>query len=284
MHGWRRWMAALLWLAAGLAPAQAEVTIRYALVSGVADPHLPYMLELLRLACGHAGERCQLQAASEMNQGRAMAQMQKQQGRVDLFWGMTSREREAQVLPVRIPLDKGLIGWRVALVPLDQPDLLAGVTTLPELARLSAGQVLDWPDTAILRHAGLPVHTTQDYANLFPMLRKHRFDYFPRSVIEVMQEAASPAAYGLVVDQHVAIHYPAAFYFFVAPHRPELAQLLTKGLEAALADGSFERTFSRFNNEHIRALRLSSRRIIHIANPLLPPSVPLNRPELWFRP
>jgi hypothetical protein len=219
-----------------------------------------------------------------MNQGRALMQMQRQQGDVDLFWGMTSRKREKQALAIRIPLDKGLIGWRIALVTQDQPDILAGVKTRADLAKLQAGQVLDWPDTEILSQAGLPVVTTQSYGNLFPMLRKHRFDYFPRSVIEILQEATSSQANGLVIDSHLVIHYPAAFYFFVSPWRPELAKLLSRGLEAAIADGSFDRTFQRFNGSHIQALHLSERRIIELPNPLLPESVPLGRSALWFRP
>jgi hypothetical protein len=86
-------------------------------------------------------------------------------------------------LPIRIPLDKGLLGWRVALVNAATPDRLAGITNVRQLAGLLAGQVADWPDTAILRHAGLKVLTSQDYGNLFPMLQRNRFDYFPRSVI-----------------------------------------------------------------------------------------------------
>lgn len=63
-----------------------------------------------------------------------------------------------------------------------------------------------------------------------------------------------------------------------------VALVLTRGLEAAIADGSFEQAFRRYNSRHIEDLHLAKRRVIELPNPLLPDTVPLNRPELWFRP
>ncbi|QEL54297.1 hypothetical protein [Chromobacterium paludis] len=265
--------------------AQAErVDIHYALLSGGDDPHWPYMQALLQLACSEMRQHCTLIADRDMNQGRAMEQMMRGDTVLDVFWGMTSREREQKLLAVRIPLDKGLIGWRVPLISAGRPKLLKGVKTRRQLAALRAGQGLDWPDTQILRGAGLPVVTSPEYLNLFSMLRQQRYDYFPRSVIEVRQELGSPNSQGLMLDPYLLLHYPTAFYFFVTPRRPELATLLRQGLERAVADGSFEQTFHVFNDEHLRGLNLSGRTIIELPNALLPPDTPLSRRELWFRP
>lgn len=258
--------------------------IRYALVSGEQDPHLPYMQALLQLACSEVKTSCELRSALDMNQGRALEQMAHGNAGVDLFWGMSSRERELKTLPVRIPLYKGLIGWRVALVPQKRSRLFEKVFTLADLKTLSAGQGQDWPDTQILRGAGLPVVASPLYLPLFAMLRQGRFDYFPRSVIEVAQELESDAAKGLMLDPYVVLHYPAAFYFFVSPRRPELAKTLNQGLEAAIKDGSFDKLFLRFNGQRLRDLKLGQRRIIELANPLLPKETPLQRKELWFYP
>lgn len=258
--------------------------VRYAMVSGLSDPHRPYMLALLQLACDEARLRCQLLAASAMNQSRALVQLAKPDGGIDLFWGMTSNEREHKALPIRIPLDKGLIGWRVALVPADQPDLLAGIRNRQQLARLEAGQVDDWPDTTILRSAGLKVLTSQDYGNLFPMLQRKRFDYFPRSVMEVQREAALPVAQGLVIDRHLLLRYPTAMYFFVSPHQPQLAARLEQGLRMAVQDGRFNQLFLRYNAQELAGLALAKRTLIELDNPLLPPGTPLQDARLWYRP
>jgi len=264
--------------------AAARQLIRYALVSGLSDPHLPYMLAMLDLACSENRISCQFQVASAMNQSRALVQLGKPDGATDLFWGMTSQEREQASLPIRIPLDKGLIGWRVALLPADRSELLVAIHNERQLSRLLAGQVQDWPDTAILRNGGLPVLTTQEYGNLFPMLLHHRFDYFPRSVIEVQHEAALPAAKGLVIDPYLVIQYPTAMYFFVSPHQPALAAMLEKGLRAALKNGRFNQLFQRFNGQYIAQLNLAKRTVIHLPNPLLPAETPLTDARLWYRP
>ena len=264
--------------------AVPPVPVRYALVSGLEDPHLPYMLSLLQLACDEIGMRCQLQAAATMNQARAMVQLGKRDGGIDLFWGMTSREREQQTIPIRIPLDKGLLGWRVALVNAQQPEILAGINDVRQLSRLVAGQVADWPDTPILRHAGLPVLTSQDYGNLFSMLQRKRFDYFPRSVIEVQREAALPVAKGLLIDRNLVLHYPTAMYFFVSTLKPGLAAQLEQGLRKALKDGRFDQLFQRYNGQLLSRLALARRREILLDNPLLPPATPLQDRTLWYRP
>jgi hypothetical protein len=282
-----RWIACCLSGLLLILPAPAAVRpipLRYALVSGLEDPHLPYMLSLLQLACDEAGLRCLLQAAAAMNQSRAMVQLGKRDGGIDLFWGMTSREREQQAIPIRIPLDKGLLGWRVALVNAQQPDILAGINNIRQLSRLVAGQVADWPDTEILRHAGLPVLTTQDYGNLFPMLQRKRFDYFPRSVIEVQREAAMPVAKGLLIDRNLVLHYPTAMYFFVSLHKPELAAKLEQGLRKALKNGRFDQLFQRYNSQLLAQLALAKRREIALTNPLLPADTPLQDRALWYRP
>ncbi|KUM03320.1 hypothetical protein KIF53_18980 [Chromobacterium subtsugae] len=275
-----------IWLLCCLLPmAQAAgMSINYALVSGDNDPHWPYMQALLQLACSQMRERCVLLAARDMNQGRATEQMLRAGGSVDLFWGMTSRERESKLLAVKVPLDKGLIGWRVPLISADRPQLFKGVKTRQQLMAFRAGQGQDWPDTQILQHAGLPVVTSVDYPNLFSMLRQRRYDYFPRSVIEVRQELESPNSKGLMLDPYLLLHYPTAFYFFVSPKRPELARMLEQGLERSVADGSFEQLFKSFNGDHLRGLNLAARTIIELDNPLLPEDTPLRRRELWFHP
>ena len=265
-------MRTLLWLCLFL-PMLAignPQDIRYASQSGVSDPHRPYMLALLQLACQKMQQQCVFHAGESMNQSRAIVQLGQANSGVDLFWSMTDGEREARTLPIRIPLYKGLIGWRVALVNSGQKDRLADVHRLADLRKLRAGQVGDWPDSTILRQAGIEVIASSDYVNLFPMLRQQRYDFFPRSVVEVLTEWHSDLGKGLVIDPNVIIHYPTAFYFFVSPHKPAMARMLEQGLELAIADGSFERTFQQFNGEAIRTLKIGQRRVIELPNPLLP--------------
>lgn len=274
---------ALLCLLALGAPLRAE-SLTYAPPEVAHDPRNLYPLQLLQLALDKAGGDYRLQpAAKPMQQGRVL--MELTQGRsVRVAWSMTSLEREAQLLPIRIPIYKGLIGWRLALVQAERRELLHQVRSLEELRRFSAGQGHDWPDTEILRSNALPVVGVPNYQSLFRMLALGRFDYFPRSLAEIWAEAEQQRAAGLVVDDSLVLHYPSAAYFFVNPKDVALAAHIERGLELAIADGSFERLFQAFHGEYIARAQLGKRRILHLSNPLLPPQTPLQRKELWFQP
>ncbi|WP_431482209.1 substrate-binding periplasmic protein [Pseudomonas solani] len=258
----------------------------YPLHSNGEDPEA-YVVELLRLALAHSGGDYQLKPSLEpMPQSRAQLSLERNDGRVQLMWTMTTREREADLLPIRIPIYKGLISWRVFLVRADQRDLLADVTRREQLEALRMGQRHDWPDTAILRANGFTVVTTPGYENLFRMLEAGRFELFPREVVVAWDEQRRAEADGLhlAVDEHLVLHYPTAFYFFTSRQRPELAAAIQRGLEAAIADGSFERLFQRYHGKTLRRARMDKRQVIELDNPDLPEETPIDREALWYRP
>ncbi|MGK5032031.1 hypothetical protein [Janthinobacterium sp. DSP2-3-3] len=249
------------------------------------DPQQGYVTALLQLALARSGRAYALRrSALRMVQTRAMQEIATASGSVDVVWAMTSRVRETQLLPVRIPIDRGLIGWRVALIQARQPQLLRAVRSIAALARLSAGQMRDWPDSAILQANGLRLDTSSTYEGLFQQLAAGRIDYFPRSVIEAQSELASHAQLPLALDAHLVIRYPAALYFFVGRHRPELARHIEIGLESMLADGSFAQLFQHYFGRLADGLKLSHRYVLELANPDLPEETPLARKALWYRP
>ncbi|MCX9155937.1 substrate-binding domain-containing protein [Niveibacterium sp. 24ML] len=247
------------------------------------DQRVNYPIELLDLALRAAGTRFVLQPSRvSMKQHRAMAEMAAGDA-VSVVWSMTSRERETQYRAIRIPIDKGLFGWRIPLVRRDALPRFAAITEAAELKRLVAGQGHDWPDTQILRDAGFQVSTSVE-ENLPRMLAAQRFDWYPRGLPEVWQEAASLAGDDLVVEPTLALHYPTAIYFFVRRDNARLAGLIERGLEAAMRDGRFEQLFQATHGDAIARARLADRRIIELPNPLLPPDTPLARKALWHNP
>lgn len=250
------------------------------------DVHWVYPLKLLELAIQKSGGDYVLQpsAQSLMLQGRAILNLERGDPGLTILWTMTDHAREAKLLPIRIPIYKGLIGWRIAVVSETHKNLLKNVKSVEDLAQFSAGQGHDWPDTSILRENGLPVKTSSWYQGLFDMLSLGRIDYFPRSVAEIWGEIETTTTKGLVVDAHVILHYPAAFYFFVAKKNVKLASDLERGLNMAIADGSFDALFYRYHGDLIARANIKGRTVIHLKNPLLPPATPLHRPELWLDP
>lgn len=249
------------------------------------DSQIRYFVELLRLALARSGTSYQLQPTrSEMVQSRALLEMTGEAPAIDVFWTMTDRQREASLLPVRIPIERGLIGWRLALVRRVDRERFSHVRDLADLAQHTAGQMHDWPDTEILRANRLPVFASTHYQGLFQMLARGRFDYFPRSIFEIDAELAAYPDLELAIDPHLLLHYPAALYLFVRPGRPRLAADLARGMEALTSDGTLERLAQQQFGALMRRHRLDQRRVITLKNPLLPPETPLARKALWFQP
>jgi hypothetical protein len=264
--------------------AAAARTVVYPRAETDVDERDRYPVQLLKLALSKTNSSIELKPhAVFMLQVRAMREVERQSG-LDIVWTMTSREREQALLPIRIPIDRGLLGWRLLLVqPAREPDF-AQVHSLDALKAMRGGQGADWPDTTILRAAGLAIDESARYGDLFQKLAAGRIDYFPRSVQEIWGELDSHRDQGFVIEPTLALHYPTAMYFFVSKQRPELAAEIRKGLEIALRDGSFEALFQKNFGEVLKRSRLGERQVFELKNPLLPPETPLHDARLWYRP
>ena len=121
------------------------------------------------------------------------------------------------------------------------------------------------------------------FESLFDMLQVGRFDYFPRSIMEVWDEERIHAGKGLVVEQTLVMHYPTAYYFFVNKKNTALASTIETGLKRAIKDGSFDQLFNQEFGDDIQRSRMASRKKLELTNPLLPPKTPLGQKELWLQ-
>lgn len=278
-----RWIVLAVWLLWHGAILAAE-TVYYPRPESTLDRRSDYAIKLLELALKKSGADYRLRpTALTMPQSRALLEVDNGSRFVTITWAMTSRLRERQALPVRIPIDKGLLGWRLALVKRDRADLFKDVRSVRALGAFTAGMGHDWPDVQVFRANELAVTGVQYYELLFRMLANGRFDYFPRSVTEVWDELDSHRAQDLVVARHILLHYPAPQYYFVSKDNGKLAAAVHRGLERTIADGSFERLFQRYHGKHLKRVDFAHRRILELDNPDLPPETPLARNELWLR-
>ena len=245
------------------------------------DHRYDYALQLLHLALSKSGVDYRIESAEfAMNQERQVVEIEA--GRtLDVGPIPSSAEREGRLLPIRIPVNKGVLGWRLGLIRKGDESLFAAVNTLADMKNVRLAQGQEWPDTQILRANGIPVITAPKYEGLFKMLAGRRFDYFPRSVMEIWDEQALNAA-TLDVEPHLALHYFYDAYFMVNRKNTKLAQDIREGLERAIADGSFDRLFQQYYGERLRKAHLESRTVIELKNPLLTPGTPSDRPELWY--
>lgn len=238
-----------------------------------------FILALLTKAITTMGEKYELRPSVQtMVQSRALRELNDGQG-VDIVWTMTSLEREAQYLPVRIPLLKGLSGWRLLLVKKSMATRLADT----DLSRIFLVQGHDWPDTRILQSNNLRVVTSSSYDSLFEMLEHDRAVAFPRSVVEIGFEQRKRADW-LTIEPSVILHYPTALYFFLSIDSTELAGELEMALNKLIASGDFDLLFHQYFDELLQQAAIADRKVIELQNPLLPPETPINRRELWYQP
>jgi hypothetical protein len=265
-------------------PAQEPATVVYPRHLPAQDSQVNYLVELMQLALQQGPRRYELRPTrSEMVQSRALLELASPRPGLDVFWTMNDAQREGALLPIRIPLERGLIGWRLLLVRRADAGAYAQLS-LAELAQRQAGQMGDWPDTRILRANGLPVQTSSHYQGLFEMLAQGRIDYFPRSVLEIDAELQAYGDGRLAVASGLMLHYPAALYLYVRPSRPQLAEDLALGLEALVASGTLERLARRQFGALLARHQVAQRRVLHLQNPLLGEHTPLQRKALWWQP
>lgn len=261
------------------AAGEPSQTIYYSAAATLVDNRSDYYITLLEMALKKSGSRYALRANHVSMPLKRALQNEGANGGIDVFWGPTTKEKEDNCLTVRIPVDKGILGWRLLLVRARDRQLFEGVRSLGQLQLYSAGLQHNWSDMTIFRDNGLPVVGADAYETMFAMLAEDRFQYFPRGIVEIWNELKSHDYLNLEVDQYLALHYPVYTYYFVRPGNDRLAHAIERGLRTMIADGSFEQTFEKFNGEAIRRAHLASRTVIELHNPLLPEKVPVVRPE-----
>lgn len=223
-------------------------------------------------------------SASGMNEARYLAQLQAGQ-LINIAWSSTSKEKEQALLPVRIPLRKGLLGYRIALISKDNQAKIDQLKSPEDLRRLVVGQGIGWGDVALYEANGIEVKQA-NYNNLFKMTSLGRIDLFPRGIGEITSEFAlySKDNPNLAIEQHLLIYYPWPYYFFFNKKDTALAQRVRAGIQMMQKDGSFDAIFLKYNSAAIKSADIKNRRVIRLENTALPKETPLSDSILWYIP
>lgn len=244
-------IAATLWWTLVSAVQAEEMRFVYPPPEAAGDERHAYYWQLLEAALasnrGEYGAYSAKPFDSPMTFQRAAAEVESGRGRVNIVSRATNLDLEKRLRPVRIPLDKGLLGFRISLVMPETQVRLDQVRTLDELKQFTIGQSASWTDVRILQSAGFKLVLTDAYAPLFSMLGGRRFDLFSRGAIEIEAEwrANRDSVPGMMIERRFAIHYPMPRYFFV-PRTAEgerMAQRIEHGLHRLRASGEFERRY-----------------------------------------
>ncbi|MEM0911935.1 MAG: hypothetical protein AAGJ37_13220, partial [Pseudomonadota bacterium] len=152
--------------------------------------------------------------SEEMEQGRAFIELQA--GKIDIFIAGINQQREQKAKPIYIPLDRGLLGFRVCMVR-EEESRLTDIRSVNEFLdkQLTVGLGEEWPDLRVYNENGFVTVTSPTYSNLFIMLQNKRFDCFSRSLNEIDNELSVLQESDLKIDSNLVFIYPNADFIYV---------------------------------------------------------------------
>lgn len=269
-----------------ITPVAAEPRPYVIDIPRIAPPADDFIVDLLRMsldASKQADEVIELRFAKyELSQERMIAEVRRGDTN-SMMWTVTNKDREEKLRAIRIPLFKGLLGYRSLVIRKQDRANFAAVESLADLAQFTAGQGADWPDTPILRGNQLATVEGTTHINLYKMLAAHRFDYFPRGITETHEEKTLIQRHHAMVEPHLILYYPTALYFFVNHANDDLAMRLERGLQTLIKRGDYDRLFYALPQVQAALAELNDRdhTIISLANPDLAADTTTYPPIYW---
>ena len=233
-----------------------------------------YRWKLLELALTHTNDIAKpLQLApftENVTQNRGLSLLES--GAIDVIALGTNAEREAQLLPVKIDILRGIVGFRLLVIRAADQERITQMDDASLRKQLMFGLNSQWADLPIMRANGFSVITSSDYENLFVMLAANRFDAFPRGLNEARRELDERKQNypQLAIEKSRALYFPYPVYFWVNKNNVALAKRIELGLNRSLADGSFRKLFESYHAAEIAAIKKEKRKVILLDNTILP--------------
>jgi len=179
----------------------------------------------------------------------------------------TNHDREEKLLPIMLPLNDGLLGYRICLIKEGTQHKFDAIQSL------KVGTGTHWSDTPILESNELSVMKAGNYVQLIGMLGKERVDCVSRGLGEVLNEAREHQSKGIVIEKNLLLVYPMRSLWFVSRKDPELAERIKVGYYRALEDGTWQahvqKKYEKLKLE-VKPLNLKERTIIYLDNPFIP--------------
>jgi len=192
-------------------------------------------------------------------------------GELDIGFNSVTAERERRFLPIKVPLLRGLLGYRILLIRDILEPSFAKVETLDQLIEFTAGFGSQWGDVPILRANKVKFKGFPRYETIFEMLDAGEVDYFPRGINEawIEYDKFKDQYPNIMVEENLALYYPFLRYYFVTPGKTELAERIEKGLKIAEMDGTFKKLFLKYYEDDIKRADLENRTVFILDNPTM---------------
>lgn len=270
----KRLATALYILLAVFAPLHVQAApYQFTVHSG---EHLEFARELCRAALAAAGMDASFSYFPPAQNKRLYAELAS--GNLAIAFvppdeGTDALEKQGLISALRVPLERGLLGYRICLVRAEDSDLLENVRKTEDLTKIRLGQGIGWGDIAVYRDAGInvveaPFNSVSDPVKA---LASGHFDALPLGVNEYLLflQAYNKEASGITADRHIVISYPWFRYVWVstaAKDSKRLLEALDKGFGIIAANGEFVAIYEKYKGADPRR-QLVGRRTIHLQSP-----------------
>ena len=193
--------------------------------------------------------------------------------------------RDQKLLPIRFPIYRGFMGYRVMIIRQGDQARFNGINSLETMRSITIGAGMNWYDRKLVQQQNIPTVTGDDLGALYRMLPVGRFDAILRGVHEVKIDELRVKASGHSLESNVVLAYPLPVNFYVRKSHHLLAERLRSGLEKGIADGSFQTFFYQHPliKETLKRVQLEKRKFLYLCNPTLSRDSPLEKPKYWYK-
>ena len=188
----------------------------------------------------------------------------------DIVWTANTKERNLSLLPVPFPLFRGGLGLRGFVIRKQDQDYFSRVFDVEDLKKTVLCQGRHWPDSDILKEAGLLVEEITHFDAMLAMVSMGRCDAVTLSVFEGAAElqALESDFPDLVFFTEVVLQYDLVMNFYVNKDNKILAERVYRGLTEMNETGEFDRLLEShaLTKDVISAWNSKIHRVIHISN------------------
>ncbi len=171
---------------------------------------------------------------------------------------------------INFPIDRGVVGYRVAFLSPNIKNKIEKFNTLDKLKELTIIQGRGWLDIDILKENGFKVKSVNNKHSAYNMLYLNRADLFFRGINEILIEQEEyKETEKLFLDDTFVLYYPLPRFFYTHKSNQEALKRINEGLKIAYYDGSIDKLFDKYYAKSIDFLELSKRKLYKIENPFL---------------
>lgn len=171
---------------------------------------------------------------------------------------------------IPIPIDGGLMGYRVCFVNPAKKREIESITHIDQLKQFTIAQGVGWTDTKILKANGLKLVEIPNYPNIFKMLVANRVDLFCRGAHQIKPEIQYFSDLkNLDYNRSFLLVYDTPRFLYIHKLNTTAKARIQRGLEIAFKDGSMKKLWEKHYRDNLDFVNFDDRNIIHLENPYL---------------